>query len=509
MVLTGGEVNMCALSLLHEMKQSSGLAKTFGLSDKAISSFLESDPKLGEAITLGYAQFQSFLKSSPELLQLSEEELVSYLQADLVNFYPEDCVNPYVAVAAVGPWVVTCHGAVLHDSGGYGMLGFGQCPTEVIEVMAKPWVMANVMTASFSHRRFTDRLKREVGHSRGGCPYSAFLCLNSGSESVTVAGRFSDINAKHMTAPGARHAGKTVKFLALKGAFHGRTDRPAQVSDSCLPKYRSNLLSFADRDNLVIVPPNDVAALRQAFEDARRDGVFFETMFVEPVMGEGNPGLSITPEFYSAARELTKGEGTLLLVDSIQAGFRAHGVLSVVDYPGFQNLEGPDMETYSKALNAGQYPLSVLALNEQTAAMYAKGVYGNTMTTNPRALEVACSVLDSITPALRANVSRAGTQLVAAFKKLQQELPDYIEQVQGTGLLMSVALNPNQFTVIGFGGVEEYCRTHGIGVIHGGTNSLRFTPHFELQDSEIDLVVSVVREALLALAQHEPAQALG
>ena len=32
---------------------------------------------------------------------------------------------PYVAAAARGPWVVSVHGAVSHDNGGYGMLGFG------------------------------------------------------------------------------------------------------------------------------------------------------------------------------------------------------------------------------------------------------------------------------------------------------------------------------------------------------------------------------------------------
>ena len=324
---------------------------------------------------------------------------------------------------------------------------------------------------------------------------------------MTVAARFSDINAKRLTAPGARHEGKQVKFLGLQGAFHGRTDRPAQVSDSCLPKYRKNLRSFAGRNNLVTVLPNDVAALEQAFADAERDGVFFEAMFLEPVMGEGNPGLAVTPEYYAAARALTKEAGTLLLIDSIQAGLRAQGVLSVVDYPGFQSLEAPDMETYSKALNAGQYPLSVLALNAETAAMYTKGVYGNTMTTNPRALEVACTVLDSVTPELRANVRRAGVALVEAFEELQRELPTYIEGVQGTGLLMSVALDPELFEVIGFGGVEEYCRIHGLGVIHGGTNSLRFTPHFELQDDEIALIVSNVRTALLALGGEQVAPA--
>jgi len=94
-------------------------------------------------------------------------------------------------------------------------------------------------------------------------------------------------------------------------------------------------------------------------------------------MGEGDPGRSMTVEFYGAARELTRAHGSVLLVDSIQAGLRAHGVLSIIDYPGFEKFDAPDMETYSKALNAGQYPLSVVAVTPRAAELYKKGIYGN------------------------------------------------------------------------------------------------------------------------------------
>ena len=40
-------------------------------------------------------------------------------------------------------------------------------------------------------------------------------------------------------------------------------------------------------------------------------------------------------------------------------------------------------------------------------------------------------------------------------------------------------------------------REHGIGVIHGGENSLRFTPHFAFDEMELDLMVSMIRRALL------------
>ncbi|HEX7031145.1 MAG TPA: hypothetical protein VF254_11140, partial [Gammaproteobacteria bacterium] len=44
---------------------------------------------------------------------------------------------------------------------------------------------------------------------------------------------------------------------------------------------------------------------------------------------------------------------------------------------------------------------------------------------------------------------------------------------------------------------EEYMRMQGVGVIHGGANSLRFTPHFAITSEEVDLIVEATRDALL------------
>ena len=53
---------------------------------------------------------------------------------------------------------------------------------------------------------------------------------------------------------------------------------------------------------------------------------------------------------------------------------------------------------------------------------------------------------------------------------------------------------------LGKGSSEEYMRHHGIGVIHGGENSLRFTPHFAITSAEIELMIDVVRAALASRA---------
>ncbi len=487
---------MQLLQKLAELRAAGGRALCQGLDEASLRGFAD-DANLIAAVDEAVAAFARLKAEMPDFVALDEHAQIQRAQAGFVNFYPDDAVNPYIALAARGPWLVTLKGAVLHDNGGYGMLGFGHAPQPVIDAMARHQVMANVMTPSVSQLRFDAALRAEIGHTRGGCPYSHFLCLNSGSEAVSLAGRFADVNTKLMTDPGAPHAGRTVKRLAVKGAFHGRTELPAQYSDSSRKTYTQHLASYQhDAAHLLTVAAYDVAQLQRTFAEAAREGWHIEAMFIEPVMGEGDPGRALTPAFYQAARELTREHGTLLLVDSIQAGLRAHGVLSIVDYPGFEGLDAPDMETYSKALNAGHYPLSVLAVNARTAALYRKGIYGNTMTSNPRALDVACTTLGMLTPQMRANIRARGQEFLARLNALKDELPGLITKVQGTGLLFSCELAP-QFKCFGAGSTEEWLRLHGIGVIHGGANSLRYTPHFNVNSGEIELIVAHLRRALL------------
>ena len=485
------------LARLEEMRVHGGPAQTVGLADKVIGEFLDENRDLALAIERAYARFLELKDSHADFLAQAEVDQIAQAQEGLTNFYAKDVVNPYVAAGAAGPWIVSLKGAVIYDCGGYGMLGLGHAPAAVAEAMDKPHVMANVMTASVSQIEFIKGLRREIGHTRkGGTPFASFLCLNSGSEAMSVASRIADANTKLLTDPGARYEGCEVRGLTLKGSFHGRTDRPARFSNSSAKTYTKHLASFGDCDYLLTVEPNDIEALEAVFAQAGKEGVFIEAFFMEPVMGEGNPGLAIEPDFYVRARELTREHGSMFVVDSIQAGLRARGVLSIVDYPGFETLDEPDMESYSKALNAGQFPLSVLALSDRAAETHRHGLYGNTMTTNPCALDIAIAVLDSFTPERRQNIRTRGQELVERLATLGDATNGGVTGAQGTGLLLSCELH-SRYKVYGANSTEEYLRKHGLGVIHGGEHSLRYTPVFDIGAKEVDLIVDLTRDALL------------
>lgn len=488
---------------LEHLRALTTVPAACGLSNDEVEFFLARDPLLGQAIEAAIKSIQRIRIEFPDLCKQDEKSLLEIVGADFLSFYPKETSSPYIPLAAKGPWIVTFGGAVIYDTGGYGMLGHGHDPDCIRKAMSAPQVMANIMTPSFQQYRVGEKLKRTIGlqHSSKSCPFKQFIFMNSGSEAMGVALRISDAHARKMTDPGGKHAGKEVKILSFLGSFHGRTYRAARISSSTRKKYEDALASFRDHEEAIEVEVNNSDHLRQLFEKYERENVFIEAVVLEPVMGEGNPGCALQRSFYDTARELTARHGSFLIIDSIQAGLRAQGVLSIIDYPEFVTCEPPDMEVYSKALNGGQYPLSVLGMQQHAADQYVSGTYGNTMTAAPRALDVASTVLDACSSDLAENIRTRGVEFVQKLERLKDELPGIITKVQGTGLLVSAELR-SDIPVIGDDGVEQRIRKHGVNVIHGGKNALRFTPWFLISSEEIDLIVQKTKIVVEAFANN-------
>jgi len=490
------------MDILQKIRSKASPRRTVGLDDDIIKDFIARDITLGTALAQALPVFNNL---DPETTyKMDELELLREIRQGWCNFYSEDTVNPYIPLVAKGPWIITLHGAVIHDNGGYGMLGFGHNSEDILAVMSKPAVMANIMTPCLSQRRLLGAMRKEIGHKRPDrvCPYAKFILMNSGSEGNAVADRIIDVHTG-LTVGDREH----VWGVSLKDCFHGRTLKPAVISDSSATKYKSSkayLLNKMKAEYNRHVAPNDVEGLIQIFEEAKRTNSFIEAVYIEAIMGEGNPGQRISPEFYSAARRLTLDNDSMLVIDSVQAGIRCYGVLSVVDYPGFETLPAPDFEVFSKAINGGQFPVSIIAMTDRAASYYKSGIYGNTMTTNPRACDVVSTVLGMLTDEVRRNVVEMGDYALTVFKKLQLRYPKAITNVTGTGLLYAVHLDPKIYPVVAVSGAEYRLRTRGVGVIHGGENALRFTPHFRVTRDEIDLQVRALEDFFRATGYLAP-----
>ncbi|MGN6237276.1 MAG: aminotransferase class III-fold pyridoxal phosphate-dependent enzyme, partial [Dyella sp.] len=115
---------MHVIEQLRELREFGGKPRTTGLDDASIERMAALDPMLGQAVTEAVARHRELRADLADFLKLDEAEQLARAQAGYVNFYPDDAINPYLPAAARGPWIVTLKGAVLHDNGGYGMLGF-------------------------------------------------------------------------------------------------------------------------------------------------------------------------------------------------------------------------------------------------------------------------------------------------------------------------------------------------------------------------------------------------
>lgn len=406
------------------------------------------------------------------------------LQNNILNFYNKDTISPYVPMAAKGPWIVSNERKIIYDTGGYGMLGYGHSPEWALNVLSREHIMANVMTPSYEQSILTMKLKEIIGNP---CPYEKFAFLNSGSEAMELAGRIIDTIGKK------KDCKKMSKYIVLKDSFHGRTSHASLFSDSCSNVYKNTLKSSQYHKIVETVEINNLVELKNKINDILNNGFELDAIIMEPVMGEGRPGIALSPEFYKLARKQTLELKSILLIDSVQAGIRTNGCLSVVDYPSLKDCEAPDMEVFSKAINSGMYPLSVLALRNEISEKYEVGTYGNTMCANPKALDIGFETLNRLNKNVSKNIVKQGNNFVNMLNALKKSYPDVIEEVTGTGLLIAAHINKN-YQVVGENGLEINCRKRGLNVIHGGKNALRFTPHFLINEKEIALVKHILQD---------------
>lgn len=458
------------MNLIKLYQLSRGLNVIPGIRHELLQRFSQDD-NLETAIHNAIPILKTYPNNQPEY------------QKNILNFYSRNTIVPFVPISAKGPWIITDSGAVVYDTGGYGMLGFGHSPDWALEILSKPHVMANVMTPSEIQYNFTQELQSHIGQSREkGCPYSKFAFLNSGSEAMELALRISDQITK---------SSKPSCFIVLEGGFHGRTGNAAKISHSTRNTYQTQLKSFQKIQNPVYpVKVNDEVELEDTFEHASKN-YHIEAMIMEPVMGEGNPGIKLSKSFYDASRNLTRKYGSHLIIDSVQAGLRTHGYLSMTDYTHLRLSKHPDFEIFSKAISSGQYPLSVVAMCDEVVSKFRPGIYGNTMTSNPKAMEMGLESLKRVDYNVISNIYTQGENFKKMLHRIRNKYPEISTSVTGSGLLIALHIN-KKYPVVSENGLEYLCRYNGLNVIHGGDNALRFTPHFLITKNEIELIEKIL-----------------
>lgn len=299
----------------------------------------------------------------------------------------------------------------------------------------------------------------------------AFLC-NSGAEANEAALKLA---RKFFYNKGE----KKFKIITAENSFHGRTITMAAATGQ--PKYSEPYKPLTP--GFIHVPFNDITALKEAFNDKEVGAMMLET-----VQGEGGV-IPATKEYITAAAELAKQKGALLIFDCVQTGAMRCG-----SFFGFENYGVcPDIVTLAKGI-AGGFPIGVMLAQGNVANAFKKGDHGTTFGGSPLACACASAVLKkTFNKAFANSVKDKGGYFKTALTSLKKY--SFCGQPRGEGLLIGLPLNEQ----INGKDIVSKMLQKGYIINCAGNNTLRFVPPLIISKEEIDGLVAALDNVFSSL----------
>ncbi len=263
-------------------------------------------------------------------------------------------------------------------------------------------------------------LAARLCEAAGGRMAKVFFA-SSGSEGVEAAIKFSRAYT--------RRSG----LLYANGAFHGLTCGALSLMGDDFWRDRFGPML----PDTIAVPFGDLNALREQLETKR-----FAAYFVEPIQGES--GIRMPGSGYlTAAQDLCRRFGTLLVVDEVQTGMYRTGRFLASHHYGIE----PDMVILAKALSGGLVPCGATLM---TDAIYDRVydslkraiIHTSTFSENGLAMRAGLATLEVLEQERLGECARDAGEYVGS--RLRERLAGFemVQDVRGVGLFLGVEFRP-------------------------------------------------------------------
>ena len=293
-----------------------------------------------------------------------------------------------------------------------------------------------------------------------------FFC-NSGAEASETA-----IKLARKRSFDKYGAGRNL-IVSFYGAFHGRTMKALTATD---PKHHIEAFSPYP-EGFVHIAPGDLEALENYLPKA-------SALFVEPVQGEGgvNP---MGRDFLQKTADLCRKHDVLFMLDEVQTGMGRCGALFAHQVLGIE----PDVMTLAKGLANG-FPIGAVLATNDLAASLGPGTHGSTFGGNPLACSAALATLNILEAEdLPRKATVIGEQLRKGLEKLGEK-HTLVTDVKGLGLLLGMELSEPAAPIV------QALMKRGFLVTSVAERTLRFTPHLNVTEVEVDGVLTALDEIL-------------
>jgi 4-aminobutyrate aminotransferase len=320
---------------------------------------------------------------------------------------------------------------------------------------------------------------------------------NSGTEAVEAAMKLARY-----------HTGRD-KFIAFRGAFHGRTLGSLSLTGSKVVQRKGFgplvpgvfHAQFPDpyrRPEGITPEDHAVNCVRAIEEDLFRTTLPAEevaAIIVEPVQGEG--GYVVPPKvFFEELARLAVQHGILLIFDEIQCGMGRTGKIWAADHFGV----APDIFTSAKGIASG-LPLSAMVARADVMN-WGPGAHASTFGGNPVAVAAALATIELLERELVANSARVGGHIMDRLRTWPAKFKN-VGDVRGLGLMIGIELVRDQATKERAPELRDrlvaLAFERGLLVLGAGRNVLRLCPPLIITRDQADFAVDTLEECLKSM----------
>ncbi len=378
-----------------------------------------------------------------------------------------------------------------------------------------PYILENkdrLINAALNKPTNSDVYSREMGEfvrTVGECaqpnylPYAFFI--EGGALAVENALKTAfDWKVRKNIQNGKKPLGS--KVIHFNECFHGRTGYTLSLTDSPdkrktlyfpkfdWPRITTPKLNFPlTQESLAETIKLEETALSQIKEAIRNHPDDIAAIIIEPIQGEGGDN-HFREEFFSVLRTLADENEFLLIFDEVQTGVGITGKMWAHQH--YIESAKPDVISFGKKTQV----CGIFAgnrLNEVENHVFKESSRLNSTWGGNLVDMVRFSLYLEIIKKenLVFQAERSGAHLLNRLESLQDEFPEIVSNVRGKGLFCAFDLSDGQQRDTALRFIAE----EGVLMLGCGLKSIRFRPHLNISNEEIDLGVERIRKALIKL----------
>jgi 4-aminobutyrate aminotransferase len=394
-------------------------------------------------------------------------------------------------------------GAIIEDVDGNRFLDFnagiavaatGHCHPRVVAAIQKQAErLIHMSGTDFYYENMVELAEKLAAIAPGGVARRVYFG-NSGAEAIEAAMKL------------ARYYTGRDKFIAFRGAFHGRTFGALSLTGSKVVQrkgfgplvpgvFHAQYPDSYRRPEGVTPEDHAVSCVRAIEEQLFRTSLPAEevaAIVVEPIQGEG--GYVIPPKvFLEELARLATQHGILLIFDEIQSGMGRTGKMWAADHFGVT----PDILTIAKGIASGM-PLSAM-VSRAEIMNWPPGAHASTYGGNPVAVAASLATIDLLERELVANSARIGGHILDRLRGWPAKFKN-VGDVRGLGLMIGIEMVRDQTTKERAPELRDrlvaMAFERGLLVLGAGRNVLRLCPPLIVTRDQADFAVDTLEECL-------------